>query len=86
MLHDRPGRALLLGGSTACSTASLVERGEPCEVVAAYGIDPVLFMLAAAGVRRQESSSTSPAGSWDAGEIDRGRMRGASQSPPMPSW
>ena len=22
-------------------------RGEPCEVVAAYGIDPVLFMLAA---------------------------------------
>ncbi len=35
-------------------------RGEPCEVVAAYGIDPVLFMLAAqvfgsqeVGVRRR---------------------------------
>jgi UbiD family decarboxylase len=30
-------------------------RGEPCEVVAAYGIDPVLFMLAAQGFAADES-------------------------------
>ena len=30
-------------------------RGEPCEVVAAYGIDPVLFMLAAQVFGSQES-------------------------------
>ena len=28
-------------------------RGKPCEVVVAYGIDPVLFMLARAGLRRR---------------------------------
>jgi 4-hydroxy-3-polyprenylbenzoate decarboxylase len=30
-------------------------RGEPCEVVAAYGIDPVLFMLAAQSFGAEES-------------------------------
>jgi UbiD family decarboxylase len=30
-------------------------RGEPCEVVAAYGIDPVLFMLAAQSFAAEES-------------------------------
>ncbi len=30
-------------------------RGEPCEVVAAYGIDPVLFMLAAQSFGSEES-------------------------------
>ena len=55
-------RARTASGSTArpASTDGLDRdawwaRGEPCEVVAAYGIDPVLFMLAAQSFGTNES-------------------------------
>ena len=51
-------------------------RGEPCEVVAAYGIDPVLFMLAAQVFGIEESELDVAGGIMGRGDrTDRSRIR-----------
>ncbi len=58
-------------------------RGEPCEVVAAYGIDPVLFMLAAQSFRRRRIRTRcrgrhhGPADRTDAGRVRQAADPGA---------
>ena len=57
MLHGRAASgSTARPASTACSTARRGgAQGKPCEVVAAYGVDPVLFMLAAQVFGSKES-------------------------------
>src|SRR5262249_49493001 len=65
-------------------------RGKPCEVVAAYGIGPVLFMLAAQGfgikVSEPDVAGGLRGGVWgDAAGVGGGGNWGPAGSPPTPS-
>ena len=73
--------------STAGSTATPGgQRGKPCEVVAAYGIDPVLFMLGGAGLRRRGiRARRRRRHHGPADRADRGRVSSACRSRRMRS-
>ena len=61
-------------------------RGKPCEVVAAYGIDPVLFMLAAQVFGAKESELDVAGGMMGRGDrADRRRVRQPADPGAMPS-
>ncbi|HVZ52898.1 MAG TPA: UbiD family decarboxylase [Pseudolabrys sp.] len=52
---DRVGMYITAGKHGRIDRDGWWQRGEPCEVVAAFGVDPVLFMMAGSGFSKDES-------------------------------